>query len=71
MGFFAIPRKEGLVSKFIEAIDTRNGKKVRIPTQWVDLFPHFKTRKHHRPAAQIAEPKPPQTPTIKHETKEP
>lgn len=61
------------MSKFIEAIDTQNGKKVRIPTQWVDLFPHFKTRKHHRPTTtvQVTEPKPPQTPTIKHETKEP
>lgn len=61
------------MSKFIEAIDTRSGKKVRVPSQWVELFPnHFKARKHHRPAAtvQLSEPKPPQAPVIKHETKE-
>lgn len=61
--------------KFIEAIDTRTEKKVRIPAQWLDLFPHFKPRKHHRSdkpkAVQVTEPKPPQTPNLKNETKEP
>ena len=60
--------------KFVEAIDTRSGKKVRVPSQWVDLFPHFKPRKHHRndnpTTVQVSEPKPPQIPAIKHETKE-
>lgn len=60
--------------KFIEAIDTRSGKKRRIPAQWVDLFPHFKARKHHRndnpTTVRVSEPRPPQIPAIKHETKE-
>jgi hypothetical protein len=59
--------------KFIEAIDTRTGQKMRVPSQWPSLFPHIKARKHHRPdqpkTVQVTEPRP-QIPTLKNEPKE-
>lgn len=59
--------------KFIEAVDTRTGQKMRVPAQWPDLFDHIKPRGHHRPektrVTPAAEQKP-QVPTLKHEPKE-
>lgn len=59
--------------KFIEAVDTRTGQKMRVPAQWPSLFAHIKPRNHHRtenPEVTPAAAPTPQIPTLKHETKE-
>lgn len=59
--------------KFIEAVDTRNGQKMRVPAQWPSIFSHIKPRNHHRPdkavVARVADQKP-QMPVLKNEPKE-
>lgn len=52
-----------MAAKFVEAYDTRTGKKSRVPEHWLGLFPHLSLTPKGKNRQTQDTPKPTPTPT--------